>query len=137
LETHLDTVCTEVALFCHSRIWIQIKRVIWASLQARGAPNAGLTIQVHNAILAFAQSVHWANLHARGVVAMIAAHDTEVAARIRELPHFNILHPSAETAHRHIIFRFANHSAGVTANALSLVNDKSVGSHTPPSLGLR
>ena len=57
---------------------------------------------------------------------MIATRDLENPARIGELSFFDVLHPGAVDSHRNMIFRLAGYSAGVTTDALPIVDDKSV-----------
>src|SRR5260370_361757 len=63
---------------------------------------------------------------AGGVVAVVAAHDAEVAPGVREHPLLDVLHPRAVHPERDLVLLLAGHRAGVTADALALVDDEAV-----------
>ena len=49
-----------------------------------------------------------------------------MAARVRGRARFHVFNPGAIDTQRHFVFAFAGGGAGVAANALPVVNDKSV-----------
>jgi hypothetical protein len=57
---------------------------------------------------------------------MVTARDLKVAARVWERPFLDVLDPRAIDAERHFVFGFASGRAGVTANALAVVNEEAV-----------
>ena len=57
---------------------------------------------------------------------MVTAHHREQAARIGESPLFDLLDPGAVDANRHLMLGFTGRGTGVTTDAFSIVNDKSI-----------
>ena len=57
---------------------------------------------------------------------MIATLHRKQATCVRKFPLFYVLHPGAIHADRQIVFLLASDSAGVTANAFTIVNDEAV-----------
>jgi hypothetical protein len=57
---------------------------------------------------------------------VVAAHDREKAARFGESPLFDLFDPGTVDANRHLMLGFTGRRTGVTTNALSIVNDKSI-----------
>ena len=57
---------------------------------------------------------------------MVAAHHSEVARCVRELPLLDMLDPGTEHSYGHLVFFLAGHRAGVTSDTTILVNDKAV-----------
>lgn len=57
---------------------------------------------------------------------MIASQYSEMAPSIGISAFFNVLYPSAIHAERNIVFFFASHRAGVTADAPVLIDDEPV-----------
>ena len=62
-------------------------------------------------------------------MAVIAAVDEKKAARVGKLAFFDIFDPCAIDSNRDIMLCFASHCAGMAANTLALVDDKSVFRH--------
>jgi hypothetical protein len=62
---------------------------------------------------------------------MVAAQHREVAACIRVIALFDVLHPGAINAHRDVVFFFARNRASVTADATILIDNKSVAHFRP------
>ena len=57
---------------------------------------------------------------------MITAMDRKFPCIIGEFTFFDVFHMSAIDANRNIKFAFTGHSAGMTADTLSVIYDKSV-----------
>ena len=57
---------------------------------------------------------------------MIAAVDEKIAARVGKLAFFDVLDPCSVNAYWNVVFGFARYGAGMAADALALVDDKSV-----------
>jgi hypothetical protein len=62
---------------------------------------------------------------------MIAARHLEHPARIGIHALFYIFHPRAIDADRYVVFCLARHRARMAANALAIINDKSVSQTRP------
>jgi len=95
-------------------------------LHAAFAANTSRIIKIYDSIRAAVKSMGGTNLDAGGRIAVITSHDAEVAAGVRELAFLNILHPGAKDTDRHLVFLFARHRTGVTANTSVLINYKAV-----------
>jgi hypothetical protein len=95
-------------------------------LHAGFAADAALMIEVDDAVRAAKQSHRRANLDARGIVAVVAAKDGEVAARIRVTALLDILDPGAIHSKGDIVFFFAGDRASMTADAAVLIDEKSL-----------
>ena len=61
---------------------------------------------------------------------MVTTVDEKIAARVGKFAFFDVLNPGAIDADRNVVFCFACHCAGVTANALALVDYESILRHT-------
>ena len=57
---------------------------------------------------------------------MIATIDEKITARVGKLAFFDVLDPRSVNAYWNVVFGFARYGAGMTADALALVDDKSV-----------
>ena len=57
---------------------------------------------------------------------MIAACDLKYAARVGVNALLDVLHPGPVHADGHMIFGLAGYRAGMTANALAIIDDKAV-----------
>lgn len=57
---------------------------------------------------------------------MIAAVDEKITARVGKFAFFDVLDPRSVNADRDVVFGFTRYGAGMTADALTLVDDKSV-----------
>lgn len=53
---------------------------------------------------------------------MITARDLKYAARIREHAFLHVFDPGPVDAYRHLVFGLARHGAGVTTDALAIVD---------------
>src|SRR5207245_11046568 len=126
LEVDLDPVHAVVALGRRLRLGIDVERVVGAGLHARLAADATVAVEIHDAVGPPVQRHRGADGHARRVVAVIAAHDGEVAPRIRERPLLDVLDPGAVDSERHLVLFLAGDRTGVAANALPLVDHETV-----------
>jgi len=107
-------------------IWIDINGIVWTGLHAGFAPDAALGTEIDDAVLALIHRGYWADSNAGRVLAVITSCYLEHAASIRVNSFFNIFHPGTVHGEGNVILRLAGHGAGVTANALAVVDDKSV-----------
>jgi len=57
---------------------------------------------------------------------MVAAGNLEDAASVRECPLLNVLHPGTVHGEGNVVFRLTGYGAGVAADALAVIDDKSV-----------
>ncbi len=57
---------------------------------------------------------------------MVAARDLKYAARVREDSFLDVLDPGPVHAHRHLILGFTRDRAGVTSDALAVIDYESV-----------
>ena len=96
LEPPLHPVGAEVALGGGVRVGVDVERVVGARLHARLAADAAVAVEVDDAVRPPVERHRRADRHAGRVVAVVAAHDREVPARVRELALLDVLHPRAE-----------------------------------------
>jgi hypothetical protein len=57
---------------------------------------------------------------------MIAAHDREKPSRVGKGSFLHLFYPGPKNTYRYFVFRLACRGTGMAANALSVVNNKSV-----------
>ena len=57
---------------------------------------------------------------------MVAARDLKYAARVGERTLLDVLDPSPVHAYRHLVLGFARHGAGVTSDALAVIDYEAV-----------
>src|SRR5262245_48607627 len=116
----------EVALLSRVRVRIDVQRVVRTRLHAGFAADAAIAVEVHDAVIAAEQRGHWADGDARRVVAVIAAEHREEASRVWILALLDVLDPGSKGAERDFVFGFAGDRAGVTSDALAVVDDEAV-----------
>ena len=126
LQATFHPVGTEVALLNRSAVLIEIKRIVRASLHAGPATDAGIPIQIDDAVGALIQSVDGADGDTGRIAAVVAAQHGKVPAHVREATLLGVLDPCAEAAYRHIVLGLAGHGASVAADAASMIDEKSV-----------
>jgi hypothetical protein len=119
-------MCAEIALSRGIVVGIDVESIIRASLHASFTTDAAPAVEINDSVGPPVQSVGGADFRARGVIAVVAPHDPEVARRMRELALLDMLYPGAKNTHRHLVFLFARNRAGVTPNTTVLIDDKSV-----------
>src|SRR5258708_22571468 len=79
-EIGLDAMRAEVALGGGAGSWIDVKRVVGTGLHAGFASDAAAVVEINDAVVALEQRAGWANLDARRLLAMVAAHHAEMSA---------------------------------------------------------
>src|SRR5262249_49300779 len=104
----------------------QVDRVVRTGLDARLAADAGVAVEIDDAVRPLVQGHHRADRHARRLRAVVAAQHGEMAAHGRERADLGVLDPGAEGADAHVVLRLARHRAGVAADALAVVEDEAV-----------
>src|SRR5690349_9909079 len=107
-------------------VGIDVDGVVRAGLHAGFAANTAFGAEVHYPIFALVHRGHGADGHARRILAMIAASHLEDAAGVGKCPLLDVLHPGAVHGERHVVFGLARDRAGVTADALAIVDDEPV-----------
>ena len=112
----------KVALLSRVGVRVDVQRVVGASLHAGLAADAAVAVEVYDAVVAAKQRGHRADGYARRVFAMVASHHREEAARVGVLAFLDVLDPGAKRAERDFVLGLASDCAGVTANALSMVD---------------
>jgi len=122
-------VVAEVALIRDVCFWVDIDRVIRACVHARLAADTDVVIEVNDAIARAVKSTCGANFHARGVITMVAPHDRERSARIRERTGLDVLQPSAVHPDRDIVFALASNGACMATDARVAFEYKSKACH--------
>jgi hypothetical protein len=133
LEADLDAMGAVVALGRGVRVRVDVERVVRARLHARLAADAPVAVEVDDAVRPSVERDGGADRHARGVVAVVAAHHREVTPRVRERTLLDVLHPGAVHAQRDLVLLLARHRAGVAADAFPLVDHEAVAHARAPS----
>src|SRR5262249_41541806 len=104
------------------RVWIDVKGIVGARLQASFAADATIRIEIDDAVVASVERRHRADRYARSKLAVIAAHDRKQSAIVRKGAFLDVLHPGPIHADRHLVFALAGNSAGMTPDALAVVD---------------
>ena len=103
------------------------------------AADAAIGIEIDDAVGPAIERGHGADRHARRPIAVIAAHHAEEPPAGRELALLDVLDPGAIDADRHLMFALARHRAGMTTDALAVVDHETEcrhgGSLTPADRG--
>jgi hypothetical protein len=72
------------------------------------------------------ESGGWTNFYTRRIGAMVTSMDGKFPGGMGKLTLFYIFHMGTVYANRNIVLAFASNGAGMTANAHSIIYDKSV-----------
>jgi len=108
---------------------VEIDRVIRACLHARLAADANGRIELNDAIVALIHRADGADAHTWRVGTVITTCHLEAATHIWVRARLDILDPRAIHAERHLVLGLARGRAGVTSDALALVDEKAVICH--------
>ena len=111
-----------VALLGGIRIRVDVQGVVWASLHAGLAPDAPVSVEIHDAVVAAIQRGDRTDRYAGRILALVAAHHRKKAARIGILAFLDVLDPGAKRSKRDFVLRFASYGAGMTADALAMID---------------
>jgi hypothetical protein len=95
-------------------------------LHAGFAADAALVIEVDDTVVAPEQGDSRADFDARRIVAVVAAQHRKMAPGIRVHALFDVFDPGPIHPQRDVVFFFASHRAGMTADAAMLIDEKSV-----------
>ena len=87
----LDAMRAEIALRRGHGVRIDVERVVGAGLHAALAADAAAVVEIDDAVRAIVQGDGGADLDAGSILAMIAAQNAEVAARVGELALLDVL----------------------------------------------
>jgi hypothetical protein len=95
-------------------------------LHARLAADAAVGVEVDDAIVSFVESRGRANLDTGGVGAVIAPHDREEPLGLGPGALLDVLDPGAIDAKGNVVLGFTGNRAGMTTNAVVLIDYKPV-----------
>ena len=123
LESSVDPIRTEVTLLSAVRHRIDVDGVVWTRRHTCLTADTARAVEVHYAVRALEHGRRGAYLHARRVGALVAAGDLEVPANVRVSPDLDLLDVRAIDAQRNVVFLLARDGAGMTADALAVVDD--------------
>jgi len=115
-----------MALGCRAMVGIDINRIVRTRLHASLAANAAVRVEVDDAVLALVHRGHGTDRDTRRLLAMVAARDLKYAARVRVKALLDVLDPGSIHSDRHLVLGLARHRAGVTTNALAVIDYKAV-----------
>jgi hypothetical protein len=107
-------------------IGINIKGIIGTSLHAGFTPNATVIVKIHDTICASVKSSGRANFRTGSIGTMITTMNRKFPSVIGEFTFFNIFHMGTIHTDWNIVFTFTCHSAGMAANAQSIIYNKPV-----------
>jgi hypothetical protein len=107
-------------------IRVDIKRIVGAGLGTSFAPDAPLVIEIDNPVRSSIQGADRANLHARGVCAVIATVDSEEPTSVRIDAFFDVLYPGTVHTQGNIVFRLASDRTGMAADTFAVVDEEAV-----------
>jgi len=100
--------------------------IVGAGLHAGLAANAPTGIKIDDAIVTRVQGRNGTDRNARGIGAVVAPHHAESTMRVGETSLLDVLDPGAVDANRCVVLGLASHSAGMTADTLSIIDDECV-----------
>src|ERR1700728_2056146 len=126
LQSHLCAMRAEVASGRRTLVGININGIVRTGLHAGFASNAAFRTEIDDAVFALVHRRNWTDGHARRILAMIAARHLKDAPSVGKCSFLHILHPSAVHGEGNMILRLAGHGAGMTADALAVVDDESI-----------
>jgi len=95
-------------------------------LHAALAANTSTIIKIYDSIRTAVEGFGGTNVDTGSRVAVITSHHAEVAAGVRKFTFLYVLDPGAKDPNWNLVFLFARHRTGVTADTSVLVNDKAV-----------
>ena len=107
-------------------VFVDINRIVRASLHAHFAPDAQFIVEVDDAVGANKQCLGGATLHAGRISAVIASKDGHFSCGRGKLALFDVLHPGTKLTDRNVMLSLAGHRAGVAADTGPLVNGESI-----------
>ena len=134
LETLLDAVIAEVALVGGIGRRVDVDGVVGAGVHAPLAADAVLVAEVHDAVRCPEQGTGGADVDARRVVAVVAAHHREMPVDIGERARLDVLDPGPVHTEGDVVLALARHRAGVTADAALAVEQEAEPGHRTPSV---
>src|SRR4051812_46198087 len=108
------------------RVRIDIQRVVRASLSTGFAADTTVIIEIDNPIGSGIKGSNRTDFNTRRVRAVIATVNGEQTAGMRINALLNVLDPGAVHPQRHVMFGFTRYGAGVTADALTVIDDEAV-----------
>jgi len=128
-ESHVNAMRAESAFRGGVGFRVEIDRVVGTGLHTGFASDANGRVELNNTIVALIHRSDGTNAHTGRVGTVITARHLKATAHIGVRACFYILDPCAIHTERHLILGLARGTTRVTADALALVNQKSVICH--------
>ena len=125
-QTSVDAVRAKMTLGHRVHVRVDVNGIVWTRLHACLASDAKIVCDVDDAVGSLEHRFHRADCHAGRVGAVVAAQHSKMPSHVGEFADFHRLDPRAEHAERNVVFGFTRRAAGVTADALGLVDDPGV-----------
>ena len=104
----------------------RIERVVRAGLRTRLAADAAVVVEIDNPVWSRIERGDRTDLHAGCGGAVVTALNGEQAASVRIDTFLDVLDPGAVHTQRHVVLGLTRHGAGMTADALAVINDEAV-----------
>jgi hypothetical protein len=119
-------MCAEIALSRSVAVGIDIQSIVRTSLHASLTTDAAPVVEINDTVSSPVKSAGRTNFRAWRIIAVVAPHHPKVPRCVGKLALLDMLYPSTKNPHWQLVFLFARHRAGVTANAAVLIDDKAV-----------
>src|SRR5579875_84633 len=129
LQPNLGAVGAVVALGGSMRIGVDIERIVGAGLHTGLAADTAAGVEIDDAISPLVQSSGRTDSNARSIIAVIAAVDEKITARVGKLPLLDVLDPRPVDADGNVVFSFTGDCTGMATDTLALVDHKGVFGH--------
>ena len=126
LKPDLSAVGAEMAFCGRAFVRIDVDGIVRASLHTGFTADAAVGTEVNDAVFALIHRGDGADGDAGRILAVIAACDLKHAPRIGIRALLDVLDPRTIYAERNVVLRLAGHRAGVAADTLAVIDDKSV-----------
>ncbi len=125
-EADVDAMRAVVALGRRVGVGIDIQGIVRTGLHAGFAADAAVLVEVHDAVGAGVERFHGTDFDAGSIGAVVATQHREQPPGIGESAFFHLFDPGAKHPDGYFVFAFTGGGAGVAADTLAVVDDKTV-----------
>ena len=128
-KAYVGPVRAVVAFGSRLLIGVDVDCVVRAGLDTCLASDASAAVEIDDSVRTGKQRRDRADVDAGSVRAVIAAHDRETALRERERTLLDVFHPGSIDPDRDVVLGLAGDRAGMTTDALPIIDDETVRNH--------